>query len=149
VPLGSVAIAAIAIWLGYQLFLKERWRYDILAGPFGWTYRFVENKYYLDDLYMKGIVRPVQYAMSKAAYWTNQNILDAIVNGVARGTVGVAKPTYSVIDQQVVDFAVNGAAGLTGSSGRLLRYIQTGHVQRYAAVLFAAVAIFVAAFVLL
>jgi hypothetical protein len=49
----------------------------------------------------------------------------------------------------VVDFAVNGAAGLTGSSGRLLRYIQTGHVQRYAAVLFAAVAIFVAAFALL
>jgi NADH-quinone oxidoreductase subunit L len=149
VPLASVAIAVLAIWLGYQLFLKERWRYDILAGPFGWTYRFVENKYYLDDLYLKGIVRPVQYSISKAAYWTNQNIFDAIVNGVARGTVGVSKPTYNVIDQQVVDFAVNGAAGLTGSSGRLLRYIQTGNVQRYAAVLFAAVAIFVAAFVLL
>ena len=76
-------------------------------------------------------------------------MLHAIVNGAAKGTVATARPTYSVIDQQVVDFAVNGAAGLTGSSGRLLRYIQTGNVQRYAAVLFGAVAIFVLLFVLL
>ena len=38
----------------------------------------------------------------------------------------------------MIDFAVNGAAGLTGYSGGLLRYIQSGNVQRYAAVLFAA-----------
>jgi NADH-quinone oxidoreductase subunit L len=48
----------------------------------------------------------------------------------------------------VVDFAVNGAAGITGASGGLLRYIQSGNVQRYAAVLFAAVALFVALFAL-
>jgi NADH:ubiquinone oxidoreductase subunit 5 (subunit L)/multisubunit Na+/H+ antiporter MnhA subunit len=71
------------------------------------------------------------------------------VNGVARGTVGLARPTYAVIDQQVVDFAVNGAAGITGLTGGLLKYIQTGHVQRYAAFLFAAVAIFVGLFALL
>ena len=149
VPAGSVAIALLAIWLGYQLFLKERWRYDILAGPFAWAYRFVENKYYLDDIYLGGIVRPIQYTLSKAAYWTNQKILDGAVNGVASATVSTAKGTYDVVDQNVIDFAVNGAAGLTGSSGRLLRYIQSGNVQRYAAVLFAAVAIFVALFVIL
>ena len=148
-PAIFVAMALAAIYLGYLLFLKEKWRYDILAGPFAWMYRFVENKYYLDDLYLKGIVRPIQYSLSKAMYWTNQNIFDAAVNGVAIGTVATSKVTYNVIDQQVVDYAVNGAAGLTGSSGRLLRYIQTGNVQRYAAVLFAAVAIFVALFALL
>ena len=148
-PAAFVGMALFAIWLGYQLFLKERWRYDLVSGPFGWLYRFVENKYYLDHLYLRGIVRPVQYALSRATYWTNQNVLDAIVNGAAKGTVATARPTYEVVDQQVVDFAVNGAAGLTGSSGRLLRYIQTGNVQRYAAVLFGAVAIFVLAFVLL
>ncbi len=46
----------------------------------------------------------------------------------------------------MVDVAVNGAAGLTGFSGGLLRYIQTGNVQRYAAFLFIAIAAFVALF---
>ena len=149
VPLASVGIAALAILLGYQLFLKERWKYDILAGPFAWLYRFVENKYYLDDIYMRGIVKPVQYPISRAAYWTNQKVLDGAVNGTAAGTVATARATYRYLDQDVIDGAVNGAAGLTGMSGRLLRYIQGGNVQRYAAVLFAAVAIFVALFVIL
>jgi NADH-quinone oxidoreductase subunit L len=148
-PAASVGIAVLAIWLGYQLFLKERWRYDILRGPFAWIYRFVENGYFLDHIYLKYIVRPIQYTFSKAAYWSNQHVLDGAVNGVAKGTVAVANETYAVVDQQVVDLAVNGAAGLTGSSGRLLRYIQSGNVQRYAAVLFAAVAIFVALFIFL
>jgi len=68
-----------------------------------------------------------------------------VVNGAAGATLGSARRTYGA-DQGVVDFAVNGAAGLTGFSGGLLRYIQSGHVQRYAAVLFAAIAIFVAVF---
>jgi NADH:ubiquinone oxidoreductase subunit 5 (subunit L)/multisubunit Na+/H+ antiporter MnhA subunit len=93
-------------------------------------------------------VKPIQYTLSKAAYWTNQKVLDGVVNGAAKGTLATAKVTYEV-DQEVVDFAVNGAAGITGLTGGLLRYIQTGHVQRYAAVLFAAVAIFVALFALL
>ncbi|MDQ4027483.1 MAG: hypothetical protein M3214_05445, partial [Actinomycetota bacterium] len=59
-----------------------------------------------------------------------------------------ARHTYETVDQEVVDFAVNGAAGLTGWSGGILRYIQSGNVQRYAAVLFAAIAIFVALFAL-
>ena len=149
VPVFSVAIAALAIFLGYQLFLKERWKYDILAGPFAWVYRFVENKYYLDDIYMRGIVKPIQYPISRAAYWTNMKVIDAAVNGTASGTVATAKATYKYLDQDVIDGAVNGAAGLTGGSGRLLRYIQGGNVQRYAAILFAAVAIFVALFVIL
>jgi NADH-quinone oxidoreductase subunit L len=109
-------------------------------------YRFVENKYYLDDIYLGGIVRPVQYSVSKAAYWFNQRVLDGVVNGVAAGTLKTSHATYNQIDQQVVDLAVNGAAGLTGMTGGLLRYIQTGNVQRYAAVLFVAIALFVALF---
>jgi NADH-quinone oxidoreductase subunit L len=142
-PVGSLLIAGAGIFVGYLIFYKERVRYDILAGPFAWMYRLVENKYYLDDIYLKGIVKPVQYPLAAAAYWTNQHILDGIVNGAAKGTVAVAGFTYEDIDQGVVDFMVNGAAGLTGWSGGILRYIQSGNVQRYAAVLFASVALFV------
>jgi NADH-quinone oxidoreductase subunit L len=147
-PLGSLLIAGAGIYVGYLLFYRERLRYNILAGPFAWTYRFVENKYYLDDIYLGGIVRPIQYPIAQFTYWTNQSILDGIVNGTATGTVVGARHTYDTIDQDIVDFMVNGAAGITGWSGGLLRYIQTGHVQRYAAVLFASIAVFVGLFAL-
>jgi NADH-quinone oxidoreductase subunit L len=143
-PVASVGIALAAVWIGWQLFYKNRWRVDILKSPFAWSYGFVANKYFLDDIYLKGIVKPVQYTLARAAYWFDQHIIDGIVNGTATGTVASSKVTYGVIDQQIVDFAVNGAAGLTGMSGGLLRYVQTGNIQRYAAVLFAAIALFVA-----
>jgi NADH-quinone oxidoreductase subunit L len=147
-PVGSLIVAAAAIFTGYLIFYKERVKYDILAGPFGWTYRFVANKYYLDDVYMGGLVKPIQYPIAQFSYWTNQHILDAVVNGTASATAATAKVTYDNVDQGVVDFMVNGAAGITGWSGGLLRYIQSGQVQRYAAVLFAAIAVFVALFAL-
>ncbi|MGH2788617.1 MAG: NADH-quinone oxidoreductase subunit L [Actinomycetota bacterium] len=145
-PVASLAIAGAAIWLGYRLFHVGRPRYDMLEGPFAWAYGFVQNKYYLDDIYMGGVVRPIQYPISRAAYWTNQHILDGIVNGTAKGTLVMSRHTYDTIDQKGVDFMVNGAAGITGWSGGILRYIQSGNVQRYAAVLFGAVAVFVALF---
>ena len=145
-PAASVGIALFAIWLGYQLFYRNRWKVDFAGGPFGWAYRFVANKYYLDDIYLRGIVKPIQYTFAKVTYWTNQKILDGLVNGAATGTVATSRGTYEVVDQQIVDFAVNGAAGLTGLSGGILRYVQSGNVQRYAAVLFGAIALFVLAF---
>jgi NADH-quinone oxidoreductase subunit L len=147
-PALSLLVAGGAIYLGVQLFYRERFKVDILGGPFAWLYRFVENKYYLDDIYLNGIVKPVQYPIAQATYWTNQHIIDAIVNGTATGTVVTAKHTYENVDQDVVDFMVNGAAGITGWTGGILRYIQSGNIQRYAAVLFGAIALFVGLFAL-
>ena len=66
------------------------------------------------------------------AYWFDQHVIDKIVNrsAGARAVVGVF--TYDVIDQKVVDGAVNEIAEVTGETGGLLRYIQSGRVQRYA-----------------
>jgi NADH-quinone oxidoreductase subunit L len=147
-PVGATVVALLAIGLGIRLFYEPKRRVDILNSPFAWMYRFAENKYYLDDLYLRGVVRPIQYPVARATYWSNQKILDGAVNGVGMATVALSKPVYDVLDQQVIDFAVNGAAGLSGYSGGLLRYIQSGNVQRYAAVLFGAIAVFVALFVL-
>jgi hypothetical protein len=41
----------------------------------------------------------------------------------------------------VIDGAVNGAGNLAGFTGGLLRYIQSGNVQRYAAFLFTGVVV--------
>jgi NADH-quinone oxidoreductase subunit L len=145
-PVLSLVVAGGAIYLGVQLFHRGRFKVDILSGPFAWVYRLLENKYYLDDIYLGGIVKPVQYPLAGAAYWTNQHILDGVVNGAAKATLIAAKHTYENVDQQVIDSAVDGAAGLTSWSGGILRYIQSGNIQRYAAVLFAAIAVFVGLF---
>jgi NADH-quinone oxidoreductase subunit L len=134
----TVALAVGAIALGWRLYARYRERDPLRAfGPL-WT--LLERKYYLDDIYMKGIVRPIQYKLSAFADWTNTHVLDGAVNGVAWLTrkLGIAT---NAIDRDVVDGAVNRVAIGTGWAGGLLRYVQSGNVQRYAVVLFAGVAI--------
>jgi NADH-quinone oxidoreductase subunit L len=103
-------------------------------------YRFLENKYYLDDLYEKIIVYGIKAPIARVAYWFDQRVVDGVVNGAGRGARRLARTTYDVVDQRVVDGAVNGLAGTTGETGNLLRYVQSGRVQRYALTLFAGVA---------
>ena len=128
------AVAAVAV--GYRLY--ARWRERDPVRSLGPVYTVLERKYFLDDLYLRGIVRPIQYRLSAAANWFNQRVLDGIVHGfawVARLFAGVV----NTIDARAVDGAVNGAAGLTGFTGGILRYIQSGNVQRYAVFLFTGV----------
>jgi NADH-quinone oxidoreductase subunit L len=148
-PALTVVFASGAIWLGWQMFHRDRFKLDIIGSPFAWAYRFVENKYYMDDIYLKGIVKPIQYPIARASYWFNQHVIDALVNGTAMGTVFAGGKTYHQIDQGMIDYVINGSAGLAGSSGGFLRYIQSGNIQRYAAVLFVAVSVFVALFALI
>jgi hypothetical protein len=46
----------------------------------------------------------------------------------------------------VIDRAVNGVAGTAGATGGLLRYIQSGNVQRYIAFLFVGVLVLAVVF---
>ena len=142
----SVTVAVIGIGIAaYLWFQREE------LGPFrGFTqrnalaragYRFLENKYYLDDLYEKVIVYGIKAPIARISYWFDQHVIDGAVNGVGRGTAKVARETYEVVDQKVVDGAVNGLAETTGETGGLLRYVQSGRVQRYALTLFAAVGV--------
>ncbi len=135
----SVAVALAGIALGRRLYLT-RPAVDPVTR-LGAFHTLLVNKYYLDDLYYKGIVYPIRDAISAAAYWVNQHVLDGAVNGAAGTARAGARGIYAVIDQKVIDGAVNGAGFSTQKSSSLLRYIQSGDIQRYAAVLFGAVAL--------
>jgi NADH-quinone oxidoreductase subunit L len=140
----SVTVAVIGIGIAASLWFQRE-----ELGPFrGFTqrnalaragYRFLENKYYLDDLYEKVIVYGIKSPIARMSYRFDQRGIDAVVNGLGRGAATVARETYEVFDQKVVDGAVNGLAETTGDTGGLLRYLQSGRVQRYALTLFAAV----------
>jgi NADH-quinone oxidoreductase subunit L len=140
----SVAIALIGIGIAAYLWFQreELGRFRGLtqrnaAARAG--YRFLENKYYLDDLYEKIIVYGIKAPIARITYWFDQRGIDGVVNGLGRETRRAARAAYDVVDQQVVDGAVNGLAETTGETGGLLRYVQSGRVQRYALTLFAAV----------
>ncbi|MBV8983045.1 MAG: NADH-quinone oxidoreductase subunit L [Acidimicrobiia bacterium] len=146
VPLAAISlgVAVIGIGVAYAYYFRD-------AGPHGLTrrsglaragYHFLEEKYFLDKIYINGIIRTIQYPIARGMYWFDQHIIDGFVNGVAFVSRKVSGFVYDVIDQKVVDGAVNGAGFTAEESGGLLRYIQTGRVQQYAAVLFGAAAMF-------
>jgi NADH-quinone oxidoreductase subunit L len=106
------------------------------------------NKYYLDWLYTDVIVGFVKGPLARATNWVNQNVIDGVVNGAGTTAVKVGQYVYDNIDQAGIDGAVNGAAMVANESGTGLRKMQTGRIQQYAALLFAATAILAGIFVL-
>jgi NADH-quinone oxidoreductase subunit L len=134
----STLAALGGIAAGYALYRRYR-EPDPLRG-LGPAYTLVSNKYYLDDLYWKGIVRPVRDDASRGVYWSNQKILDGVVNAAAAVTKVVANGVRW-FDTHVIDGAVNAAGNFAGFTGGLLRYIQSGNVQRYAAFLFSGIVV--------
>ena len=112
-------------------------------------YRLLANKYYLDDLYERGIVSNVAGPISRAAYWFNQNVLDGILHGVASVARRVALVVYRDIDQRIVDGTVNASADVTKSAGVTVQPIQSGRVGHYGALLFATAAVAALVFVIL
>ena len=142
----SMIVAIAGFLTGWAIFRGGRLKIDIVRSPFGWFYRLLENKYYLDDIYMSAIVRPIRDQISKFAYWTNQNVLDGLVNVAGMATAALGRGAYDKIDQQLIDGAVNGVAFGTDVAGRGLKFWQSGNIQGYAGVLFAGILVFVLAF---
>jgi NADH-quinone oxidoreductase subunit L len=104
-------------------------------------YVFLTNKYYLDWLYERVIVRAIAHPIANAAYWVNQKVIDGVVNGVGRGGKRTGDWVYENIDQRVVDGAVNGSGFVASETGHGLQPMQSGKVSQYGALLFAAAAV--------
>ena len=96
------------------------------------------NKYYLDHLYTGIVAGGTKGPVARFAYRTNQEVLDRAVDGVGRTAVAAGRVVYHQIDQKVVDGFINGTGQVSIDSGEKLRRIQSGKVQNYAAILFAA-----------
>ncbi len=107
----------------------------------GAGHKFLVNKYYLDALYEGVIVKAIAHPIAAAAYWTNQHVLDGIVNAVGIGTRRTGLWVYRNVDQRVVDGAVNGSGATAQGAGGVLQPVQSGKVSMYGALLFGAAAV--------
>jgi NADH-quinone oxidoreductase subunit L len=142
---GIVFLGMILSWvLSVQLYTRKNKKLVGLTERnkvLGAGYSFLANKYYLDTLYEKIIVRSIAYPISRGAYWFNQNVLDGIVNGAGSSTRKTAGWVYRNVDQKLVDGAVNGAGTTAENAGGALQPVQSGKVNQYGALLFGAAAI--------
>jgi len=99
----SVLIAFVGIGLAWKLYMGPRLP---VAPTDAWWHRILTNKYYIDELYDRTVVRPLR---------------------------GSARFLYRVVDVKLIDgFFVRGSAKVVGKVGDGLRLLQNGDVQAYA-----------------
>ena len=103
----SVAIGVTGFWFGRSVFQKDPEADRRIAARTGFLYKLLANKYYVDNVYHASVVRPIVKS-SDAFLWR-------------------------VFDVRIIDGFVNGLAKTTGWVSSALRYMQTGIVQNYAA----------------
>ena len=134
----------LSLFVCIQLYEKKNKKFVGLTERnkvLGFGYKLLVNKYYLDVLYEKIIVRSIAHPIAAAVYWFNQKVLDGVVNGAGTTAKGIAGWVYRNIDQRVVDGAVNGTGSVAQGAGSALRPVQSGKVNQYGALLFGAAAI--------
>jgi NADH-quinone oxidoreductase subunit L len=134
----ALAIFLLAVGLAWRIYGKGLPERDptMHMGP---ATTVLVNKYGFDTFGFRYIVVPVRDHAARWATWSSNTILDGAVAGVGKATRSAAMSTYRVLDQKVIDGGVNGAAFSAGWWSERLKRIQSGDVQRYAAVLVAGV----------
>lgn len=135
----STVIALSGIGLAYLMYYKRAIDPDKLAAKFKTLYNALLNKYYFDEVYQAVFIEPY-YVMCRGWFWFDQHIIDGLVNGVGR--FGVQWGRFQRwFDETFVDGAVNGVGWLTRGFSGVIRYLQTGSLQNYAFIVFAALVI--------
>ena len=141
----SSAVAWTGIVAGYFTY-RRRTAEDPLARRLGPVWGVLQRRYYIDDVYMRWIVRPIRDTWSAGVVWFNQHVLDGIVNGAAVLARGLGR-VVMWFDRNVIDGFVHGAANVTEEGGGLLKYLQSGNVQWYAVGVVAGVIVLTAFFI--
>jgi NADH-quinone oxidoreductase subunit L len=144
----NIGLAGFSVLLALAGLAVATWVYYLKTAPKGvlertpalrGLYNFVVEKYYLDRIFVDGVVGFIKGPLARGVYWTNQKIIDGVVNAVGVGAKIVGRFTYDVLDQKGVDGVVNGIGIGASETGGLLRLVQSGQVQQYALMLFGAV----------
>lgn len=105
----SVVAGFSGIGLAAFVYLREENLAAKIAQRFSDIHRVLWNKYYVDELYDLIIVRPT--------IWVARSVIVGVTDG------------------KIIEGVVNGVPSLIGRFSSLLRSVQTGMVQQYAAVM--------------
>jgi NADH-quinone oxidoreductase subunit L len=125
--------AMLLAWWMYKV--DPTWgRAKAFVAAFPNLFRWVNNKYFVDEFYEAAIIGPIK--RFSAQLWSFDTwVLDGTVNGAARVTVIWADLMHWV-DQKLVDGAVNLVAFIVEETSGVFRSLQSGRMQHYAFVMF-------------
>jgi NADH-quinone oxidoreductase subunit L len=129
----SLFVAVLGWLFGWLLYGRKPLveAVDPLEKPLGSVYTLLKNRYYIDQLYQKAIVRPV-IGLARAAYaFDDRVVIDPIVDGVGRFGRWLSEWLKNAVDNPIVDGAVNGVGRVTAWFGEFMRATQTGQIQNY------------------
>ena len=76
--LASILIAFLGILLAYLMHLKDRPRADRLAARFGGLTRLLEAKFWVDEVYQRGIVEPLR-SLGRVFFAIDRYVVDGVV----------------------------------------------------------------------
>jgi NADH-quinone oxidoreductase subunit L len=144
----GTAAASAGVALGYRIWAPDadtQQARDTFTVPV--LYPLLARKYYIDDFYMDGVVRPLRGPVAAAVDWFNGHVIDLVVNGAGLLAIGLGRYVYA-FDQRGLDGAINASAGAASMTGGFLRLFQTGRVQQYAVMIFAGMVILVAGLII-
>jgi NADH-quinone oxidoreductase subunit L len=126
----SVAVAAAGIGVAYAMYYTKSLApetFSEVAG--GQLYRWVFNKYYVDEFYDAVFVNGT-LLLTRICAGFDRYVIDFIVDGAASATAFVSW-LNGLFDNYVIDGLVNRVADLTMGLGNRFRQLQTGSINGY------------------
>ena len=127
----SIAAAGLGFLIAWFVYIRGGRVPSLVADGNASLVRAAANGYYIDQLVLVAVVTPVR-ALGRMFAGVDRSVVDGAVNagGWAARLAGFFSATF---DRVVVDGLVNALGAVTVTSGSLLRLLQTGRIQQYAA----------------
>ena len=116
--------------LSYWFRPVEAGQPDPLSRALGFFYRWMQDRFYVDQLYDLVLIRPTLWLARWTYEFIDKTVIDGFLHGVARSAYRIGE-AFRVFDRTVI----NGGADALGQSikelGEGFREVQTGRVQNY------------------
>ena len=136
----SFIVALLGLWLGYMVY----WRKPLKAGQadpmenfLGPLHPILQNRYYLDDVYIAVFVKPSQWLAAQVIAFLDRGIIDAILHVIARIFTWLGD-LIKVLNLWLIDGVGDGIPIAIFNFGGWLRRMQSGRVQQYLLLVLAA-----------
>jgi NADH-quinone oxidoreductase subunit L len=126
----SLAIAVFGIWMGYLYFSKRPALAEAFVKDRPGLHEAALNKFYIDEIYHSLIVeRLIQ--LNEACGRFDTGVIDRwLVHGPA-DAADAGSHGIGLVDNEVIDGAVNGVADIVMVGGQKARQLQTGNIKSY------------------
>ncbi|MCY3977073.1 MAG: proton-conducting transporter membrane subunit [Chloroflexi bacterium] len=136
----SFIVALLGLWLGYLVY----WRKPLKAGQadpmenfLGPLHPILQNRYYLDDVYIAVFVKPSQWLAQQVIVFLDRGIIDAVLHVIARIFTWLGD-LIKVLNLWLIDGVGDGIPIAIFNFGGWLRRMQSGRVQQYLLLVLAA-----------